>query len=71
MQKVEWDAESGHAIFAVEAQVLKSEEVLADVFSKVTASELLTVIIESSHPICSNLVRVKGRSLYQVSTATF
>jgi hypothetical protein len=66
LEKVQRDAETFEPKLVCQTEFAKAEEVLLDVFGKVTTNELFAAIVESTDAVCACVV-AKGRSLLHVS----
>ena len=66
LQQVQWYTKR-KAKFAVEPELLETEEVFTNVFGEVTADKLLAAVIEGTSSICTNIVKGRSKELGVVS----
>jgi tRNA U34 5-carboxymethylaminomethyl modifying GTPase MnmE/TrmE len=62
LEKMQGHAEAFETEFVCQTEFTEAKEVLAEVFGKVAADELLTSIVEGTGAVCASVV-AKGRSL--------
>lgn len=60
-------AQRSHAELGIQTKLLEAEEILTDVFGEVSTGKLFAVIVEGSNTVLANLLRVKSRSLIDIS----
>jgi hypothetical protein len=57
---MQWDAETLQTEFISQTKFFEAEEIFVDIGGKVTASELITAVIERTDTVCTNTVAQSG-----------